>query len=51
MPYVISCACGVAVQGDSRDEVLGKAEAHQEDHEDESVAVPRDVLARMIEQV
>ena len=51
MPFVITCACGVAVQGDSRDEVLGKAEAHQEDHEDASMAVPRGVLERMIEQV
>ena len=51
MPYVISCACGVTVQGDTPEEVVDKAEGHQQDHRDDSVPVPREVLFEMIERV
>ena len=50
MPFVIGCACGVTVQGDSPEEVVDKAAAHQEDHRDDSVPVPREVLAEMVER-
>jgi predicted small metal-binding protein len=51
MPMVIACACGVAVQGDTEDEVIDKAVEHQASHRDEGDPVPRDVLALMIETV
>jgi hypothetical protein len=51
MPMVITCACGVAVQGDTEDEVIEKAAEHQGSHSEGGDAVPREVLALMIETV
>jgi hypothetical protein len=51
VPYVISCACGVTVQGETPSEVVAKAEAHQQDHGDDTVPVPRSVLFEMVESV
>ena len=52
MPKVISCTCGQTVQGDTEDEVLGKAEEHvREDHPDLVDDFPRQRLQSMIEEV
>ena len=51
MPYVISCACGVTVQGETPSEVVAKAEAHQQDLGEDAVPSPVSVLFEMVESV